>query len=135
MSGIIHMLFRGSNEGRLNTRAGNLKCILIHTLLLTSAGSFGLRKQPALPKVEPRTHVVSIKGFRFVPDMLTVNVGDTIVWKNEDRVPHTATAEGKAFDSRNIPFGASWEYVANKKGTYPYTCTPHPNMRGKLVVQ
>ncbi len=32
----------------------------------------------------PRTHAVMIKNFAFAPDHLTVSVGDTVVWKNED---------------------------------------------------
>jgi plastocyanin len=85
---------------------------------------------------EPKTHTITIKDFKFMPDTLTVNVGDTIVWKNDDIAPHTATAKGKnAFDSGNIEPGASWSYVVKKKGSYSYVCTYHLSMKGKLVVR
>jgi plastocyanin len=82
-----------------------------------------------------RTHTVALRGMKNVPATLTVNVGDTVIWKNEDVVPHTATDRGKHFDSGSIEPGGSWSYVANRKGTYFYYCAYHPNTKGKLVVR
>lgn len=81
-----------------------------------------------------RTHTVLIKGFAFVPDHLTVSAGDTVVWKNEDIVPHTATGDG-AFDSKEIGSTKSWTYKAMRKGKFPYICTYHPTMHAELTVQ
>lgn len=82
----------------------------------------------------PTTHVVAIKDFRYVPESLTVNAGDTIVWKNEDRAPHTATARD-IFDSGTIAYGKAWTLVADRKGTFAYICTLHPKMQATLIVQ
>jgi plastocyanin len=87
----------------------------------------------AAPK--PRTHTVVLRGMKNVPATLAVNVGDTVVWKNDDVVPHTATDTGKSFDSGNIEPGASWSYVVKRKGAYSYYCAYHPNTRGRLVVR
>jgi plastocyanin len=81
------------------------------------------------------THTILISGFKYQPDTLTVNAGDTIEWKNNDIVPHTVTADDKNFTSGAIRPGTTWKFVAKKAGTFFYTCTPHPNMHGKLVVQ
>ncbi len=70
-----------------------------------------------------------------LPATLIVNVGDTVVWKNDDIVPHTATDRGKGFDSGSIEPGASWSYAASRKGTYFYYCAFHPNTKGKLIVR
>lgn len=89
-------------------------------------------------EVSPRIHTVTIKGMDFVPATLEVSVGDTIVWVNEDLVPHTATAivDGTAlFDSGVFPANASWKYVAVKPGTIPYVCLLHPTMKGTLIVR
>jgi plastocyanin len=87
----------------------------------------------------PKVVTVAIRDFKFVPATVTVHGGDTVEWKNDDSVPHTATADGEAqepaFDSGTIRTGAAWRYVAGKKGTYNYTCTFHPKMLGKLIVQ
>lgn len=84
---------------------------------------------------EAQVHEVTIHGFKFEPQALTVHVGDTIVWKNEDIVAHTVTAVDKSFDSGKIAPGSSWKLVVKRTGSFPYTCTPHPNMRGKIIVQ
>jgi plastocyanin len=83
---------------------------------------------------------VVIRGFKFRPATLTVRAGETVEWKNEDIVPHTATADAEVahkaiFDSGTIGTGEAWRYVARKKRTYNYTCSYHPNMTGKLIVQ
>lgn len=99
-------------------------CVALSILTLASA---------AAPK--PATHTVALRGMKNVPATLVVRAGDTVVWKNEDVVPHTATDRGKRFDSGNIEPGGSWRYVAQTKGTYDYYCAYHPNTKGKLVVR
>lgn len=85
-------------------------------------------------KHEPQIHTVFIQGFKFQPADLTVNVGDTVEFTNQDMVPHNAVSQGK-FDSGKLEQGKSWKYTATEKGTFDYLCTFHPNMKGKLVVQ
>lgn len=94
------------------------------------AGATGARRSLAAPK----DYTVVIDGFAFKPAELSVARGDTVVWRNDDPVPHTATAKG-VFDSGSIAAGASWKYVAKKPGRYPYVCTFHPIMKGTLVVR
>jgi plastocyanin len=78
---------------------------------------------------------VIIEAVRFDPQELTVKAGDTIVWINHDPFPHTATAAGRQFNSREIAAGRSWKFIARKKGVYPYACLLHPTMSGTLRVQ
>jgi plastocyanin len=98
-------------------------------------------QQEAAPSAKPadavgKVNTITINQFKYQPDTLTVNAGDIIEWKNDDIVPHSATAvEKKAFDSGRIVKGASWRFTANKKGTFDYFCTLHPNMKAKLIVQ
>src|SRR5215469_9692891 len=86
-------------------------------------------------KSAPQTHTVIIHNFAFQPPELTVNVGDTIVWKNTDIVSQTVTAADGSFDSDEIKPGKSWKFVPKKTGTFAYSCSPHPNMHGKLTVK
>lgn len=81
-----------------------------------------------------RTHAVRIKSFAFAPVRLEVQPGDTIVWTNDDIVPHTASAKS-SFDSKGIEPGKSWRFVASAKGTLAYLCTFHPTMKGEIVVK
>ena len=75
---------------------------------------------------------VAISGFAFAPASLTINVGDRVTWRNSDSVTHTATAG--AFDTGDIDPGASASVRFTKPGTYRYTCTPHPTMKGTIRV-
>ena len=59
-------------------------------------------------------HTVVIADMKFVPDTLTVKRGDTVKWVNKDFFPHTATAQDKSFDSRDIATNKPWQYVATK---------------------
>ena len=86
------------------------------------------------PLVAAETHVVTMEGMGFKPAQLTVRAGDTVVWKNQDLTPHTATAEG-VFDSKNIAPQASWTWTAAKPGKHPYVCTYHPGMKGEVEVK
>jgi plastocyanin len=82
-------------------------------------------------------HTVVIDGMRFIPQTLEVKPGDTVVWRNKDPFPHTATATatGGGPDSPAIAAGASWKFTAKKRGSFPYLCTLHRTMTGTLVVK
>lgn len=86
-------------------------------------------------RAKPRTHTVTIEGMRFQPDSLTITRGDTVVWVNNDLVPHTATSEPGSFDSQIIHPEKSWKFTATKKGEFAYTCTFHPTMKAILHVE
>ena len=81
------------------------------------------------------THAVAIADFAFAPATLTITVGDTVTWTNEDAVEHTATSTGGAFDSGLLAQGESFSFTFTAAGTYDYLCTPHPTMTGRIVVE
>jgi cytochrome c oxidase subunit II len=79
------------------------------------------------------------------PAALTVKKGDKITVTNKDTLPHTVTSgtgptdpnSAKQFDTSIIEAGATADIeTANMNaGEYPFHCTVHPYMMGKLVVQ
>ena len=83
----------------------------------------------------PRSHTIAIRNLAYEPDSLEVAVGDTVVWTNFDVLPHTVTADSKAWDSGSMAAQAEWQLVVRETGTQNYLCTFHPNMRGTLVVR
>jgi plastocyanin len=83
---------------------------------------------------EPKTYEIGISNFAFSPAEITIAVNDTIVWKNTDQMPHTATSLGN-FDTGAIQPGGSDSVTFTKAGVYSYICTIHPNMKGKVTVQ
>jgi len=84
----------------------------------------------------PKTHTVEIRGMEFHPAVLTVAVGDTIVWINRDIVPHTATAKGPTrWNTGQLVQGQVWHFVARRAGVARYVCSFHPTMHGKVVIR
>ena len=77
---------------------------------------------------------VTIEGFVFSPKTVSVNVGDTVTWRNDDSTAHTATDPGR-FDTGNIGAGGAKSVTFNAAGTYSYICAIHPAMTGTVVVR
>ena len=78
---------------------------------------------------------VKIDNFSFGPATLTVSAGTTVTWTNRDDIPHTVVSEDKVFKSKVLDTDERFSYTFSKPGTYPYFCSVHPKMTGKVVVQ
>ena len=100
---------------------------------LVSALAVAKTAAPAPAKPEPATHTIRISGFKFVPDRLEVNAGDTVIWRNEDVVAHIVSSD--QLKGKNIESGGSWSYKAKERGTFSYICRYHPTMTGELSVK
>ena len=76
----------------------------------------------------------------FSPSEVSVKVGDTITWKNNDSAAHTVTSgspsEGPdgTFDSSLFMSGTTFSHTFDKPGEYNYFCMVHPWMTGKVKV-
>ena len=106
-----------------------LLCLAV--LFLTGASA---RPVPS-PEDQPAKVAVSIDNFSFAPNTVTVAAGTTVVWTNQDDVPHNATSNDKAFKSPALDTGEKWEYTFKTAGTFNYYCTIHPKMTGTVVVK
>jgi plastocyanin len=78
---------------------------------------------------------VAIKGFAFVPQVITVAPGTTITWTNADEDPHTVTANDKGFHSAAMDTGNTFSVTFAKAGEFAYFCSLHPHMTGKVIVK
>jgi plastocyanin len=79
---------------------------------------------------------VEIKANLFVPEAITIKAGTTVRWTNaERRTSHSVLfpQEGNLESDRMLP-GESWQRRFDKPGRYPYTCGPHPEMKGLVIV-
>lgn len=80
---------------------------------------------------------VTISNFTFKPDPVTVKVGTTVTWTNNDSAAHTAASDsgqGATFDTGNLSQGKSGSYKFDKAGTYKYHCGIHNYMMGTITV-
>lgn len=97
-----------------------------------------LTVRPDAPFLSPKAPVadtaVSIEGFVFSPQTLKIQAGSTVVWTNRDPAPHTVTADDGTFDSGMLQSGATFRRTFEKAGTFRYTCTIHPSMKGVVEV-
>jgi len=78
---------------------------------------------------------VKIDNFSFSPTPLTVKAGTQITWTNGDDIPHTVVSDGHTFKSKVLGTGETFTFTVGKPGTYSYSCSIHPSMTGKVVVE
>ncbi len=98
--------------------------------LRAGAGNFTASTQQT-----PETAEVKIDNFSFGPAELRVPVGTTVTWTNRDDIPHTVVSTDKVFKSRVLDTDEKFSFTFSKAGTFPYFCSIHPKMTGKVVVQ
>lgn len=77
---------------------------------------------------------VDIRDFAFSPAIVTIPAGASVHWVNRDDEPHSVAAEDKSYRSALLNTDDSYTRVYSQPGEYPYYCTLHPHMRGKIVV-
>jgi plastocyanin len=116
---------------RKNMRvAGATMPVLIGMLLVV-----GSRSVKANDQTSAVNAAVKIDNFVFGPQTLTVPVGTIVTWTNSDDIPHTSVSTDGVFKSKVLDTDEKFFYTFTKAGTYPYYCTIHPKMTGKIVVQ
>ena len=79
--------------------------------------------------------VVKIDNFTFGPAVVTVGVGTTVTWVNQDDIPHTVVANDRTFKSKVMDTDERFSFTFTKAGEYGYFCSLHPHMVGKVVVR
>jgi plastocyanin len=102
--------------------------------IVATAGVVALVAAVGAGVVHAADRSVTISGFRFSPETVTVNVGDTVTWTNRDGQAHTATS-GSAWSTGDIAGGKSKSITFRTAGTFDYICAIHPTMTGTLVVR
>ena len=78
---------------------------------------------------------VNIDNFKFAPPTLTVTAGTTVTWKNEDDSPHRIGDKNGTFKSAALDTDDTFSHTFAATGEYPYICTIHPYMVGKVIVK
>jgi plastocyanin len=111
--------------------AGLATPVIIAVLLLLA----GLPRVTANDQPSTANAEVKIDNFSFEPQTLTVPVGATVTWTNRDDIPHTVVSTDGVFKSQVRDTDEKFSYTFTKAGTYPYFCSVHPKMTGKVVVQ
>lgn len=111
--------------------------------VLKAAGGFITKeKAPASPAANGGATqtgasqvAVSIKQFAFTPNSLTIPVGSTVMWTNNEIIPHTVTADDGSFTSDTLSKGDTFSHTFTAVGTVAYHCTYHTNMKADVIVK
>jgi plastocyanin len=97
----------------------------------SAAASVG--QSPAASAPTSGGHAVAIVDNAYDPADVEIAVGETVVWANTGRAPHTVTfTDGE--DSGTLETGAPYERTFEAAGEFPYTCRFHSEMRGTITV-
>ena len=97
---------------------------------------------PATGSAIPTADCIEIEYGCYIPGMVTVDVGEKVIFSNTDSASHTFTAgtaaDGlltDAFGMDLLPPGNSFEWSPDITGEFPYFCMIHPWMDGLIIVQ
>lgn len=78
---------------------------------------------------------VTIENFAFGPENLTISVGDTITWTNDEAgVGHTTASDDGIWASDLLNPGDTFELTFSEAGTFTYFCSIHPSMTATITV-
>jgi plastocyanin len=111
-------------------RIARLAALVLAVTLATAACSGG---SPAAQPGGTGT-AVSIANFSFQPATITVPVGTTVTWTNNDSTGHTVVADDGSFKSATLAPGATFSHTFATTGTFAYLCSLHTSMTGTVVV-
>jgi plastocyanin len=78
---------------------------------------------------------IKIDNFTFAPAEVRIPVGATVTWTNGDDIPHTVVSTDKVFKSKVLDSDERYSFTFGSAGTFPYFCSIHPKMTGKVIVQ
>ena len=78
---------------------------------------------------------VKIDNFTFSPQQITVKVGTTVTWTNDDDIPHLVVSQTPLFKSNALDTEDKFSFTFTTPGSYAYFCALHPHMTGSIVVE
>ncbi len=111
-----------------------IACIMAFGALTGTRGVLAARAQVSPATVPGGPTAIAITDFIFMPGDVTVQVGETVTWTNNDTAPHTVAANQGAFTSGTLHKGDSFSFRATQAGVYAYYCQLHPFMKATVTV-
>ena len=98
-----------------------------------AAASDGKAVEQAVPAAEID---ILITGMQFTAATHKVKVGEEVVWRNADAMPHTVTStDGGPLNSARLGKGGEYSFTFKEPGTYSYYCSYHPSMKATIIVE
>jgi len=92
-------------------------------------------EQQTAPTAASQDAEVVMDGTQFTPGDLSVSVGQTVRWRNDDPFPHNVESKAGGFHSGDLEPGTRWQFKVTERGTFDYECSLHPGMKGTVKVR
>ena len=136
-----------SRARRVTVVAAGIVGLLVITLLIVGCGGSSATTipetgsgsttagSPTTSGGQDATIQVVMTNRTFDPVTVSIEVGDTVTWTNQDAPKHDVVAENGEFKSSLFDTGGTYSYTFTEAGTYPYHCSIHPGMIGTVIVQ
>ena len=130
-------MYRRGDSQRIRVIIGGL---VVGLLLFSGCAPAGNgTEMPTEPSTDGGEAEVVMQNTTFQPGEITVAVGTTVRWTNEDGVQHTVTSGTRGNPSgmfdETVPGGGSFTFTFEEPGTYDYFCSIHPGMSGAVIVE
>ena len=90
---------------------------------------------PALGASGRAAAEIVVSAMNFPSDTTRIAAGQIVRWINRDPLDHTITFDAEGPASGPLPPKGSYAVKFDRPGTYSYHCTPHPFMKGVVVVR
>jgi plastocyanin len=81
------------------------------------------------------TFTVSITKGGFSPEALTIAVGDTVTWRNDDTTSHQISSKGAGFTSPLLKPGETFSFTYKSAGRFTYQDETVKKNHGAVTVQ
>ena len=118
----------GAIHGTVTVPSAGITGVLVYLIPEAASG---------IPAVKPETTAMDQRDLRFVPGVVAVTPGSTVVFSNSDRVMHNVFhpwQSSAGFDLGLWAPGESRNFMFAKEGAYVILCQVHPEMVGYVVV-
>lgn len=102
-----------------------------------------LNETAEIPKIEESEEeievlnevLITIKDLKFYPDKIIISPGTTVIWFNNDTIPHKVVAYDRLFYGPRLNPGDKYSFTFTKEGTHKYFDAVFPKIgKGKIIV-
>ena len=129
----------GTLEGASRGISGKARGGFEFTIPFTLSRYFGKRGKAAANETAAGggegAAKAEMRTMSFSPKRIEITAGTIVIWTNNDQLVHTITADDGSWDSGPIEPGRTWSHTFAGAGNYAFHCTPHPFMKGVVVVR
>lgn len=107
---------------------------------LSTGAALAAGSLEVVPEASVGTTEVKIAKMKFATPEVRIKAGSTVTWTNTEALPHNVHFKpggsvDKEVEGPMLRANQTFSVQFNTPGTYDYICTPHPFMKGKVVVE